>query len=104
MTADKAGDGGAACRIEADPAGLMRTRRGDDYAAPADGSWARATATGFLGSPTVHQGGPRRLWRELQRIRNRLNRTGTLPVYGARATITPDGTTTLSRGGWNATL
>lgn len=70
----------------------------------ADGSWARATATEYLGSPTVHQGGPRRLWRELQRIRNRLNRTGTLPVYGARVTITPDGTATLSRGGWTATV
>ncbi|MGW8066677.1 hypothetical protein ACVV2G_31445 [Streptomyces ziwulingensis] len=27
-----------------------------------------------------------------------------LPVYGAQVTITPDGTTTLSRGGWSATL
>ncbi|MGW1227626.1 protein-L-isoaspartate(D-aspartate) O-methyltransferase [Streptomyces sp. NPDC002530] len=70
----------------------------------ADGSWARATASSFLASPTVHQGGPQRLWRELERVRNRLNRTGTLPVYGARAVIGPDGTTTLSRGGWTATL
>ncbi|WP_405759407.1 protein-L-isoaspartate(D-aspartate) O-methyltransferase [Streptomyces sp. NBC_01420] len=70
----------------------------------ADGSWARATATSFLGSPTVHQSGPRRLWRELERIRNRLNRSGTLPVYGARATIAPDGTVVLSRGGWTATV
>lgn len=70
----------------------------------ADGSWARATATAFLGSPTVHQGGPRRLWRELERIRNRLNRSGTLPVYGSRATIAPDGTVVLSRGGWTVTV
>ncbi|MBZ9642328.1 protein-L-isoaspartate(D-aspartate) O-methyltransferase [Streptomyces sp. PSKA30] len=69
-----------------------------------DGSWARATATEFLGSPTVHQGGPRRLWREMQRIRNWLNRQGELPLYGARVTITPDGETTLSRGAWSATL
>ncbi|MFC4500549.1 MULTISPECIES: protein-L-isoaspartate(D-aspartate) O-methyltransferase [Streptomyces] len=69
-----------------------------------DGSWARATATEHLASPTVHQGGPRRLWRELQRVRNRLNREGELPVYGARVTITPDGETTLSRGGWSVTL
>ncbi|MFI5814879.1 protein-L-isoaspartate(D-aspartate) O-methyltransferase [Streptomyces sp. NPDC051643] len=70
----------------------------------ADGSWARATATEFLGSPVVHQGGPQRLWRELQRIRNRLNREGELPAHGAKVTITPDGETTLSRGSWSQTL
>ncbi|MFI9444466.1 ATP-binding protein [Streptomyces avermitilis] len=69
-----------------------------------DGSWARATARGFLDSPTVHQGGPRRLWSDLDRIRNRLNREGALPVYGAQVTITPDGTTTLTRGSWSFTL
>lgn len=69
-----------------------------------DGSWARATATEFLGSPIVHQGGPRRLWRELQRIRNWLNRTGELPVYGARVTITPEGEMSLSRGSWSVTV
>ncbi|WP_031487755.1 protein-L-isoaspartate O-methyltransferase [Streptomyces bicolor] len=66
-----------------------------------DGSWARATASGFLDSPTVHQAGPRRLWNELERIRNRLNREGGLPVYGARARLDPDGTLTLSRGSWS---
>lgn len=69
-----------------------------------DGSWARATAAGFLDSPTVHQGGPRRLWDELERIRHRLNREGGLPVYGARVRIEPDGTLTLSRGGWSVTV
>lgn len=69
-----------------------------------DGSWARASATEFLQSPIVHESGPRRLWAELDRIRNRLNREGALPVYGARVTITPDGKTTLSRGAWSATL
>ncbi|WP_316784550.1 methyltransferase domain-containing protein [Streptomyces sasae] len=69
-----------------------------------DGSWARATAAGFLDSPTVHQGGPRRLWDILEKIRNRLNREGGLPVYGAQVAIDPDGTTTLSRGSWTATL
>ncbi|GCB49245.1 protein-L-isoaspartate(D-aspartate) O-methyltransferase [Streptomyces sp. NL15-2K] len=69
-----------------------------------DGSWARATAAGFLDSPTVHQGGPRRLWDELERIRHRLNREGGLPVYGARVRITPDGTLTLRRGGWSVTV
>ncbi|MFD4508395.1 protein-L-isoaspartate(D-aspartate) O-methyltransferase [Streptomyces sp. NPDC058457] len=69
-----------------------------------DGSWARATAVGFLGSPTVHQGGPRRLWDVLEKIRHRLNREGGLPVYGAQVAIDPDGTTTLSRGSWTTTL
>jgi protein-L-isoaspartate O-methyltransferase len=69
-----------------------------------DGSWARATAAGFLDSPTVHQGGPRRLWDQLERIRHRLNREGGLPVYGARVRIDPDGTLTLSRGGWSVTV
>ncbi|MFB7576372.1 protein-L-isoaspartate O-methyltransferase [Streptomyces sp. NPDC056165] len=69
-----------------------------------DGSWARASATGLLESPVVHQAGPRRLWSDLDRIRNRLNREGALPVYGAQVTIDPDGTTTLTRGSWKATL
>ncbi|ULR48396.1 protein-L-isoaspartate O-methyltransferase family protein [Streptomyces deccanensis] len=69
-----------------------------------DGSWARATASGFLDSPTVHQSGPRRLWDELERIRHRLNREGALPVYGAQARVDPDGTLTLSRGAWSMTV
>ncbi|MBP5896403.1 protein-L-isoaspartate O-methyltransferase family protein [Streptomyces scabiei] len=69
-----------------------------------DGSWARATASGFLDPPTVHQSGPRRLWDELERIRNRLNREGALPVYGAQARVAPDGTLTLSRGKWSLTI
>lgn len=69
-----------------------------------NGSWARASTSGFLDSPTVHQSGPLRLWSELDRIRNRLNREGALPVYGARVTIAPDGTTTLTRGAWETTL
>ncbi|WP_435865128.1 protein-L-isoaspartate O-methyltransferase family protein [Streptomyces spectabilis] len=69
-----------------------------------DGSWARASADSRRASPTVHQGGPRRLFDALERIRNRLNTWGELPVYGARVAITPDGETTLSRGRWSATL
>ncbi|WP_328908384.1 hypothetical protein [Streptomyces sp. NBC_00234] len=40
----------------------------------------------------------------MQRVRDRLNREGTLPVHGARVTITPDGETTLTRGSWSVTL
>ncbi|MET8454225.1 protein-L-isoaspartate(D-aspartate) O-methyltransferase [Streptomyces sp. NPDC005209] len=69
-----------------------------------DGSWARAEVNGFLDGPTVHQGGPRRLWDALERVRNRLNREGTLPVYGARVRIDPDGAFTLSRGSWSVTV
>jgi protein-L-isoaspartate O-methyltransferase len=68
-----------------------------------DGSWARATA--YPGEPAkVHQGGPRRLWDELDRIRGRWLVAGHLNTYGAKVTITPEGVTTLTRGGWTATL
>lgn len=71
--------------------------------AHADGSWARASAE-WLDAPEVHQGGPRRLWSQLERIRNRLNAEGALPLYGSRLEITPDGVCHLSRGKWSATL
>ncbi|MFD9419008.1 protein-L-isoaspartate(D-aspartate) O-methyltransferase [Streptomyces goshikiensis] len=83
-----------------------RRRRGGHsvWMAHPDGSWARAQAAGSGMTPTVHQGGPRRLWDVLEAIRDRLNTAGELPVYGARVTITPDGETTLSRGRWSAVL
>ncbi|MGW2081244.1 methyltransferase domain-containing protein [Streptomyces sp. NPDC001939] len=74
------------------------------YMLHADGSWARATASGRQESPTVHQGGPRRLWDELDRIRTWLTVDGDLPVRGAMVTIDPNGTATLSRKGWSVTI
>ena len=68
-----------------------------------DGSWARATGTGDE-PPTVHQGGPRRLWDILDGIRLRWLRDGSLPVHGADAAITPDGAIHLRHGHWQATL
>ncbi|MFI1016374.1 methyltransferase domain-containing protein [Streptomyces sp. NPDC020965] len=68
-----------------------------------EGSWARASAE-WADPPTVHQGGPRRLWDVLERIRNRLNMEGALPLLGARVRITPDGVVHLSRGRWRASL
>jgi protein-L-isoaspartate O-methyltransferase len=68
-----------------------------------DGSWARASAT-WIDPPTVHQGGPRRLWDILERIRHRLNAEGGLPLYGCRVTITPDGVCHLARGKWSAVI
>ncbi|MYS83600.1 MULTISPECIES: methyltransferase domain-containing protein [Streptomycetaceae] len=68
-----------------------------------DGSWARATAHRFA-APIVHEGGPRRLWKLLERIRLRLNVEGRLPLYGAHVRITPDGVCHLKRGGWTGTI
>ncbi|MFI8906135.1 methyltransferase domain-containing protein [Streptomyces albidoflavus] len=68
-----------------------------------DGSWARATAE-WTDPPEVHQGGPQRLWQALERIRNRLNTLGSLPLLGAKAVITTDGAVHLSRGRWQAAI
>ncbi|MFJ2170597.1 methyltransferase domain-containing protein [Streptomyces griseofuscus] len=69
-----------------------------------DGSWAWARTAPGERTATVHQGGPRRLYDLLDEIRWRWLEHGELPVYGAQVTISPDGETTLSRGGWAATL
>ncbi|MFE7130947.1 methyltransferase domain-containing protein [Streptomyces sp. NPDC057638] len=71
------------------------------YLAHPDGSWARASAE-WIQPPIVHQGGPRRLWTELERIRHRLNAEGGLPIYGSQMHITPDGICRFSRGQWSA--
>ncbi|WP_328871242.1 protein-L-isoaspartate(D-aspartate) O-methyltransferase [Streptomyces sp. NBC_00287] len=68
-----------------------------------DGSWARATATGTEPAE-VHQAGAQRLWDELDRIRHWWLADGYLNTYGANLTVTPHGVTTLSRGGWTASL
>lgn len=68
-----------------------------------DGSWARATAVGD-DRPTVHQGGPRRLWDLLDECRTYWLTQGELPVRGAEVYIKPDGTTILARGKWHAKL
>lgn len=68
----------------------------------ADGPWARAHTSRGERITTVHQGGPRCLYDLLDYVRESWVNHGELPVYGARATITPDGTTTLAQGGWSA--
>jgi protein-L-isoaspartate O-methyltransferase len=74
------------------------------YLVHPDGSWARATAERSE-PPTVHEAGPRRLWTDvLERIRNRLNSAGGLPLYGSQARITPDGVCHLSSGHWHAAM
>ncbi|KUN16343.1 protein-L-isoaspartate(D-aspartate) O-methyltransferase, partial [Streptomyces antibioticus] len=69
----------------------------------ADGSWARATATGNE-RPTVHQSGPRRLWDILDAIRTYWLQHGELPARGAQVHITPNGHTHLTRGHWHTVL
>lgn len=69
----------------------------------ADGSWARAVQRGDH-PPTVHQSGPRRLWDLLDDLRHTWLRDGSLPVYGAKATVAADGTIHLRRGRWQATI
>ncbi|MFF4329672.1 methyltransferase domain-containing protein [Streptomyces sp. NPDC001591] len=81
----------------------MRERRRTLLLVHRDGSWARAIGD-WTAPPTVHQGGPRRLWDALERIRSRLNVEGGLPIYGADARVTSDGVVHLSRGQWRGTL
>jgi protein-L-isoaspartate O-methyltransferase len=68
-----------------------------------DGSWARASAV-ESDPPVVHQSGARRLWDLLDEVREMWLREGSLPVYGASATITPDGGIHLRRGRWRTSL
>lgn len=69
----------------------------------ADGSWARARGR-WGEAPAVHQAGPQRLWDVLDEIRHGWVADGSLPGYGAKALIDPDGTLHLSRGTWRATV
>ena len=69
-----------------------------------DGSWARATTATADQAPVIHQAGPRHLWTLLDETRHNWLKDGSLPAYGARVTITPDGTITLKRGRWEATI
>ncbi|KIQ65174.1 hypothetical protein TR51_14360 [Kitasatospora griseola] len=80
-----------------------RPGRRTAYLVHPDGSWARAEAERFE-PPTVHQSGPRRLWEDVERIRNWREVEGGLPLYGCKARIDPDGTIRLNRGGWSATI
>jgi hypothetical protein len=78
-------------------------RRRTSWMLHPDGSWARASSVGNE-APVVHQSGARRLWDLLDEVREMWLREGSLPVYGARATITSDGGIHLRRGPWRASL
>ncbi|MBT2228842.1 methyltransferase domain-containing protein [Nonomuraea sp. NEAU-A123] len=68
-----------------------------------DGSWARASAQG-MDCPTVHQAGPRRLWDIFDDIRFHWLASGSLPLYGARVSITPSGVIRVWRGTWKGVI
>jgi len=68
-----------------------------------DESWAPATAVGTE-RPTVHQGGPRRLWDLLDDVRDDWLRLGIIPAFGARVRINDDGSIRLDYGTWMATI
>ena len=55
-------------------------------------------------APVVHQSGPRWLWDDLDSIRHAWLRDGSLPAYGAKVTISPDGSVHLTRGRGQATI
>lgn len=85
-----------------------RYERGSDglqtaWMTRADGSWARATGEADE-VPTVHQSGPVRLWDELDAIRHYWVTHGELPVRGAKAIISPEGTIHLARGNWRVSI
>lgn len=72
--------------------------------AHADGSWARAVGHG-TDPPTVHQGGPRRLWDILDELRDEWLAQGYFQLFGAQAWIPPEGGVIhLVRGKWKATI
>ncbi|MEU2313846.1 methyltransferase domain-containing protein [Streptomyces albidoflavus] len=69
-----------------------------------EGRVERGASAEWTDPPEVRQAGPQRLWSALERIRNRLNTEGALPLLGAKALITPDGAVHLSRGHWHASM
>ncbi|MGW7008652.1 methyltransferase domain-containing protein [Streptomyces sp. NPDC054933] len=67
----------------------------------ADGSWAR----GEDGSaPAVHQGGPRRLWDDLEGVRRRWESAGKFPLHRMAVELKPDGGTLTAPDGWTFKL
>ncbi|WP_263168966.1 methyltransferase domain-containing protein [Streptomyces sp. SCSIO ZS0520] len=58
-----------------------------------DGSWARAEDGA---SPMVHQGGPRRLWDDLERVRRKWEEKNRFSLHTMRAELSPEGSHLLS--------
>lgn len=67
-----------------------------------DGSWARAEDGT---TPLVHQGGPRRLWDGLERVRRKWEENNRFSLHSLRAELSPDGSSLLSPdGSWSFTI
>ncbi|WP_325039262.1 methyltransferase domain-containing protein [Kribbella sp.] len=66
-----------------------------------DGSWARADSE----SRTVHQSGPRRLWDDLERVRDRWTAAGHFPLHTMTLELAADrNTLTSPEGSWTFEL
>ncbi|MFD3562156.1 methyltransferase domain-containing protein [Streptomyces sp. NPDC058686] len=65
----------------------------------ADGSWARAEDGT---TPMVHQGGPHRLWDDLERVRRKWEENNRFSLHTLRAELTAEGSSLLSPdGSWS---
>jgi protein-L-isoaspartate O-methyltransferase len=58
-----------------------------------DGSWARAEDGA---TPLIHQGGPRRLWDDLERVRRKWEENNRFSLHTMRAELSPEGSHLLS--------
>jgi protein-L-isoaspartate O-methyltransferase len=56
-----------------------------------DGSWARTEEDDDGRTATVHQGGPRRLWDDLEGVRMKWDENGGFPLHTLRVALSPDG-------------
>ena len=67
-----------------------------------DGSWARAEDGT---APLVHQGGPRRLWDDLERVRRKWEEHNRFSLHSLRAELSAEGSSLLSPdGSWTFTV
>ncbi|AJT64866.1 hypothetical protein T261_3196 [Streptomyces lydicus] len=65
----------------------------------ADGSWARAEESE---KSKVHQGGPRRLWDDLERVRRKWEEGNRFSLHSLNVALSPEGSTlTVPGGGWS---
>ncbi|MCZ7415068.1 MULTISPECIES: methyltransferase domain-containing protein [unclassified Streptomyces] len=64
----------------------------------ADGSWSRAEQP-ESGPGRVHQGGARRLWDDLERVRRKWEEGNHFPLHSMTAELSPDGSHLVAPGG-----
>ncbi|MFJ8386247.1 methyltransferase domain-containing protein [Streptomyces sp. NPDC094438] len=67
-----------------------------------DGSWARAEEAEEADNSKVHQGGPRRLWDDLERVRRKWEENNRFSLHSLTVALSPDGSTlTAPDGKWS---